>query len=346
MEEEWISKEAAMGATGLSYSGLYVYVRRGVLRTRTLYLGRGHGGVKVEYAAEDVQHLVVEREKRRPCAFKDCLNTVVGARRFCSDRCMYAARYQRKRDEISAYHKSRREDPEFRKRKHERAKKWVEDNPSEASNHYHRSQMKLRYGITPEEYEALAAKNGGRCWICNKEQKETTASGEKRRLVVDHDHAHDKGDSAGVRGVLCTACNVHLVAFEDREWNTAGLSYLAARGAFELPPATPGDKRAAIGGSYGLVESQYAWLIERCGGACEICSAKPAGKGNDRLNVDHDHAKKRGEAGYIRGMLCSRCNTRIGKLEHATYRPAAEQYLATAPAIAQQIINDLRAGSR
>jgi len=58
-----------------------------------------------------------------------------------------------------------------------------------------------RYGITREEYEALAADG---CQICGE------PDAPNRRLDVDHDHA---GES--VRGVLCTNCNNGLGRFQD-----------------------------------------------------------------------------------------------------------------------------------
>ena len=41
-------------------------------------------------------------------------------------------------------------------------------------------------------------------------------------------------------------------------------------------------------------------------GRCGVCSRKP---GKARLAVDHDH-----ETGFVRGLLCHRCNKAIGYL--------------------------------
>jgi hypothetical protein len=36
--------------------------------------------------------------------------------------------------------------------------------------------------------------------------------------------------------------------------------------------------------------------------------------------IDHDHAKQKGEPGFIRGLLCKKCNTAIGMLEDSPER--------------------------
>lgn len=72
------------------------------------------------------------------------------------------------------------------------------------------SNMKLRYGITLVEYEALLKQQGGGCYICGMRPR-------KKRLAVDHDHAVEKvlGSRRSVRGLLCTQCNRWLGAIRD-----------------------------------------------------------------------------------------------------------------------------------
>ncbi len=57
---------------------------------------------------------------------------------------------------------------------------------------------------------------------------------------------------------------------------------------------------AMIEKTYGLTSEQYDALLERQGGRCAICRARPKSK---RLAVDHDHQTEE-----VRGLLCSRCN--------------------------------------
>lgn len=52
--------------------------------------------------------------------------------------------------------------------------------------------------------------------------------------------------------------------------------------------------------TYGITGADYEALLERQGGKCAICRARPKSK---RLAVDHDH-----KTGEVRGLLCGRCN--------------------------------------
>jgi len=85
------------------------------------------------------------------------------------------------------------------------------------------SGVRKQLGVTDAHYEWLAGANGGKCWICCREE------GVKgRRLAVDHDH-----DSGQVRGLLCTSCNRRLGRGSTIEWLRAAGEYLVqARAAF------------------------------------------------------------------------------------------------------------------
>lgn len=60
--------------------------------------------------------------------------------------------------------------------------------------------VEKRYGLTPAEYDALLAFQGGVCGVCGKPPKEG------QRLSVDHSHRSKK-----IRGLLDTYCNYRLV---------------------------------------------------------------------------------------------------------------------------------------
>jgi hypothetical protein len=60
--------------------------------------------------------------------------------------------------------------------------------------------LKLHYGISPEDYNHLFELQGGCCAICGIPQLELD-----KRLHVDHNHI-----SGEIRGLLCTNCNVAL----------------------------------------------------------------------------------------------------------------------------------------
>jgi hypothetical protein len=72
-----------------------------------------------------------------------------------------------------------------------------------------------RYKLTPDDYDALLAKQGGGCAICGSKPDG------KVRLHVDHDHAccPDKKTSCGecVRGLLCHRCNPMLGLANDNQ---------------------------------------------------------------------------------------------------------------------------------
>lgn len=57
--------------------------------------------------------------------------------------------------------------------------------------------LKWRYGITPEQWQALHDEQDGLCGICRGPQQG------KRRLGLDHNHETGK-----VRGLLCDRCNL------------------------------------------------------------------------------------------------------------------------------------------
>ncbi len=85
--------------------------------------------------------------------------------------------------------------------------------------------------MTPAEYDALLARQGGGCAICGSTPK-------KRRLHVDHDHR-----TGVVRGLLCYACNRMLPSYATVQRLAAAVMYL----------------------EYGAPESGVPW-IERVNG--------------------------------------------------------------------------------
>lgn len=78
---------------------------------------------------------------------------------------------------------------------------------------YHRSekyrkrdraaQIKKRYGITGEQYDAMLAAQSNGCAICGQ------PAHPRFRLSVDHNHA-----TGQVRGLLCQRCNVAIAVLE------------------------------------------------------------------------------------------------------------------------------------
>lgn len=80
------------------------------------------------------------------------------------------------------------------------------------------------YSLSPQEYDAILEAQGGMCFICRR------ATGLRKRLAVDHDHACCDGPlSCGqcVRGLLCSTCNkTHGHLRDDPEAWQRGADYL------------------------------------------------------------------------------------------------------------------------
>lgn len=98
-----------------------------------------------------------------------------------------------------------------------------------------------------------------------------------------------KGARDGRQG-HCKKCHTEYV----RNWQNSGEVY------WKKPEVV--ERARAI--KYGLTVTELRYLIEQANGLCAICS-EPA-----KLAVDHDHA-----TGNVRGMLCHRCNLRLGWVE-------------------------------
>jgi hypothetical protein len=140
-------------------------------------------------------------------------------KRESNERCRsYRQAYKQKISERAhAYYEANKLEINERCRAHYHAHKYDSASPAR------RAQLK-RYGISPAEYDALLAKQGGACAICRKRSKQ--------RLCVDHCHV-----TGMVRGLLCKECNGALGYLRDDQASlVAALAYLGA-----LPRDGPGS---------------------------------------------------------------------------------------------------------
>ncbi len=81
---------------------------------------------------------------------------------------------------------------------------------------------------------------------------------------------------------------------------------------------TPENKRKwALKTRYGLTQADVEKMLLAQDVSCGICKKEML-----KPHIDHCHS-----TGKVRGLLCHRCNTRLGGLDDAQWRSAAMQYL-------------------
>lgn len=79
-------------------------------------------------------------------------------------------------------------------------------------------QLRARYGMTLEDYEALLEAQNGACAICEQEWHS--------HLYVDHSH-----ETGEVRGLLCAKCNTLVGQLETADDIMAALVYIQTGGS-------------------------------------------------------------------------------------------------------------------
>lgn len=78
--------------------------------------------------------------------------------------------------------------------------KWKKRHPKKYKLSHFKTHLKMKYGITLEEFEALWKKQNGLCAICKR-----PLTRRKHGYSVDHNHKTNK-----IRGLLCGNCNFLL----------------------------------------------------------------------------------------------------------------------------------------
>ena len=71
---------------------------------------------------------------------------------------------------------------------------------------------------------------------------------------------------------------------------------------------------------YGISPETYYEMLKNQGNECAICKGKSTRRA---MNIDHDH-----KTGKVRGLLCDRCNLRLGFIEDENFSEKALQYLS------------------
>lgn len=102
--------------------------------------------------------------------------------------------------------------------------------------------LKTRYGLTPQQFRALLDANQGQCPICHQKPK---------KWCVDHDHV-----SGLVTGLVCTRCNVGLLAYSSHKPEVAErlFRYLVEYPAVRIigPVVVPDDPDGRVRGTSKL----------------------------------------------------------------------------------------------
>mgnify|MGYP001581916172 CR=1 FL=1 len=84
-------------------------------------------------------------------------------------------------------------------------------NKSQSERHQKWERVRWNFGLTKEQYEAILARQGGVCAICQRPETKTWRGGKKvKHLSVDHRHG-----STLVRGLLCHKCNLGIGHLDD-----------------------------------------------------------------------------------------------------------------------------------
>ena len=96
------------------------------------------------------------------------------------------------------------------------SKTWHQSNPERSKelrakerynnrDKYHKSTLKLKYGITPDIYAQMLLDQNDCCAICNKHKDSMDT-----RMYVDHNH-----ETGAIRGLLCRKCNAGIGMLND-----------------------------------------------------------------------------------------------------------------------------------
>lgn len=86
-------------------------------------------------------------------------------------------------------------------------KKWAVNNPERSKISARGRNLKIKYGITLEEYQTILDSQGGLCRICGCSSDSPRVLGS---FAVDHDHT-----TGAIRGLLCNQCNRAIGMLDD-----------------------------------------------------------------------------------------------------------------------------------
>lgn len=111
-------------------------------------------------------------------------------------------------------------------------------------------------------------------------------------------------------------------------------SKIRTRDRSKTPARREWHRRWQYADKYGLTIEQYDQLLVAQNNSCTVCDVSESGRMNRYFCVDHDHT-----TGYVRGLLCHRCNAFRFRTEAVILRFA--DYLRSPPAY--NVIGKVRA---
>lgn len=132
---------------------------------------------------------------------KPCPQGHTCERRTADKHCVQCTRNREHgKDERDPARKVRRSANQY-KRRRDNGTLWRTRNPEHHKEILVRGNLRRKFRLTLEQYNALLDRQGGKCMICSKT--------EWRALAVDHCHKTDR-----LRGLLCSVCNKNLGIYE------------------------------------------------------------------------------------------------------------------------------------
>lgn len=145
--------------------------------------------------------------------------------------------------------------------------KWRREHPEAHKAIYRRcnlkANLKRRFGLTIEEYNALVEMSDGLCGICRQPESRD------RRLSLDHDH-----QTGAIRGFLCSKCNLLLGnAGDDADLLERAINFLKCQNfprTSDLEPPVPMLLHCPICGKQHLDVGEFA-TRRHTTHACQHC---------------------------------------------------------------------------
>ena len=103
----------------------------------------------------------------------------------------------------------------------ESKQRWLDANKEKRPSINRNCRLRTFYGISPEEYDAMLERQGGKCAICECKFV-TEPRGNAQSPHLDHEH-----NSGWIRGILCNNCN-HAIGIlgEDVKRMERAIEYL------------------------------------------------------------------------------------------------------------------------